>query len=591
MSLPTQKTILKENYTTSGIYPKNEMNNIARMLNNIQGKDGVRVDTTPYGITISSDSNTGDPNYDFKTWANTSSTSVDIYNSRQIRNGCNAFVDDISTVAVTCDGNDQYIIATISSSEGYNDALRPDTLAFSASATRPLNDELNTQRVIATVATNASSATISSVVQEWLGGEIDDVAVIPDGNTTFGTAPERKTIEKNPAGAHRGELQLYNVDTAEELSKSISYFDADVDAGGVLGAAGEIKWAALDTELNGNPEKSIQVSTNATGTTIAQVFNFRQAVTAPAPADDDLFLFKNVSQLEMDYLSLGDLADYINSDYDCDWVRACVGSSTWLCDAVSACWDCSWLETCETYKHYNLSDVINLYKKHDHGNYFQNADSENGRYANASWDYQVNFCTSFGNAAKALTVHLDNQTLNTGAQVNATWSTAKFDINSNSYLQVNNTTVSTAKDEGCAVFSGGIGVELSAFIGGECKADRFELIDSATNVWDDTEMKTNVSANMDLSAGANFLIGAVTDIRLTAVNLKTFIATETSIQTGDMKFTVADDVSINGDTCASINDVFEKGLFINTVGATWQKIDIADGDGGTKEFWCLGKDA
>lgn len=140
-----------------------------------------------------------------------------------------------------------YVYAQLASGAGNDPRLIPDEVAvlLSEVSVRPTDDAGDLVEVLGEVIVS------NNVIAGWTQyrhSDIDDVAVIPDGNSNSATTPVRKTLEWNPAsGAHKDELQIRNCGNTPASQYRIPFFDGgvggsldtdlvvpDADLGGVL---------------------------------------------------------------------------------------------------------------------------------------------------------------------------------------------------------------------------------------------------------------------------------------------------------------------------------------------------------------------
>ena len=195
-------------------------------------------------------------------------------------------------------------------------------------------------------------------------------------------------------------ITLNNVTSTVSSSYSMPYYASTSNtAGGIT--QGALEWSALDTHLSGvGFQESLEVSTNAGGTSITQLYGFRTAPTCSMASDDRVII------RDADGGNGGASVRYVNAATLGYWVQLYdPGWSTNVGSVVSTWWAAN-------AKHYDLIDIVpGTYTKHDHKNYWQNVDSTAGRVGAASWDYLVNNATSIGDASKKLAIHLDDSLL------------------------------------------------------------------------------------------------------------------------------------------------------------------------------------
>ena len=379
-----------------------------------------------------------DPDYEFKTIRD-SMTTVSVQWGMWVRNGYPAnTVGEITTTTVlnvVPDGTDQYVVATLASDTDHDPALIPDTeLTLSIAAAEPEDDQYDKQMVIARI--NTTGDIISDVFQIRRGGRKEDAVVRCDGDTYSIAAPLRRTLEMNPfEETHKDELQLYNVDTCFKNSLSFPYFDSDAPE--II--AGTLKWACPDSHLENNVEESIQISTNAAGYSIVQIYGFRTASTIDVPSIEggDLVMFKNISSSSVGYMSFSNLLEYVEDGFDMSTICAYIKANCNLCEWIDDHCDVgSW----GIQNHYNLVDIEpGDYCRHDHKNYWQNVQSQGGRCGAPSTNFSVNNGSSIGNSSTQLTIDLDNNRLHTsGSIMTVDWGLRQlYDYNIGQYTVVN----------------------------------------------------------------------------------------------------------------------------------------------------------
>jgi len=216
---------------------------------------------------------------------------------------------------------------------------------------------------------------------------------LPDFRTLDLTADQNTSNVPNGASGWNDpnnaffNIHLYGSRTTDPSSKSMCYYDASTDDG--FGQTkGVLRWAVIDNEESGGTQKSLEINT-APNPDLFQLYEFDTPTASQAMAADDKVLVRDDTGPELRYVDADDLWD---------WIDANGGGGVSPIPGVG--------------DHTDLTDIdAGSYTDHDHGNYFQNALSSNGKYANASWDYQVNYCSSIGNASADLILDLDNEKL------------------------------------------------------------------------------------------------------------------------------------------------------------------------------------
>jgi len=523
------------------------------------------------------------PDYEFKVVKESLNT-VSVVSGHWIRNGYDASNDAAAAVEILVvpDGTDQYLVVDLDQTGVYDPTLHPSTLTYDIEATEPTEDTYDEKMVIARINTTATS--INEVIQIRTGGRKEDSVQRADAESWSAVAPVRKTIQKNPAEhEHQGELQLHNITNSYASSTSVPYFTAGADVGAGRGSAGVLQWAALDTNLSGYDNSSIEIHTIAgiveTGKVVQQIYGFETAASVGVGIEDnDLILFKDISGQNIAYISLVDLIAIIEP-FDCDDVYSCLALDNWLCTAVAMCGFITEMN------HTDLVDVSGgIYADWDHLGHWQNVDSVAGRCGAASTDYLVNNGQSIGNTSKELIIGLNDQILfDAGGNECLYWDANSVSTSTYCQFIVLNTTGSTSSTTGAAKIAGGLGVVENAYIGGECRADDFKLIDDATNnLWNKESFDVDVTGVAAIEGDGGVTISGTSgsDVGITAGD--------------DLQVSIAGVNTINGSTCDAVltdgtSSIFRHGWFVNQASWTVQKILTPDGSGGTQEYWTIGK--
>lgn len=101
----------------------------------------------------------------------------------------------------------------------YDPALIPDSVAVYAATSLPADNAANTIRLLATLTTDAQGL-FSSVVQNWRGGDMDDIAIMPDTESAYDTTGDTAnySLQYSPrtSSRHTGVLQDYNWHAASD---------------------------------------------------------------------------------------------------------------------------------------------------------------------------------------------------------------------------------------------------------------------------------------------------------------------------------------------------------------------------------------
>lgn len=202
---------------------------------------------------------------------------------------------------------------------------------------------------------------------------------------------------------------LYNVYNSHKKSKSMCYFDAGdtypTDESYLVD--GTLKWAVIDTEEDETIQKSIEVhdyspsGVNDFGR--VQLYNFDVGGTTTLNSSDRLLVRNDDdSNLHLSYASAQNVAGWVEEYID---ISVSPGDIVDLCGWLEE--NCDWISDIKSH-HHDLVDIIGGYQKHDHGNYWQNGLSVDGRYGTASTDYKVNFGESIGDSLTNLVIQLDD---------------------------------------------------------------------------------------------------------------------------------------------------------------------------------------
>lgn len=178
------KNILNQNYSRSGIIPKSQMNAMARMINNMKGRNGIDVDVTPYGITVSGQQLVQDAERaHFLVESNVSGTSISYlvrggYWFRELENGVTLLKLPLQCDSGGWDENydDTYKSITLSNNTTshyitliLDDPLEPTTLSVTSSVTAPVYSEETSYLIIA----KANAA--SGVIDQYYSGDYHDM--------------------------------------------------------------------------------------------------------------------------------------------------------------------------------------------------------------------------------------------------------------------------------------------------------------------------------------------------------------------------------------------------------------------------------
>jgi len=136
-----------------------------------------------------------------------SATSVTFIGGTWTRNGIPVELAEDGVANVITVAADDYVWLLLTST-AQDPALKPDGVELAA-GTLPTDAATEGIHLVLGKMT-------SGVWEQWHhGGDHDDWVVVPDGETNLADTPVRKTLEFNPAtGAHAGEMQLFDVDTA-----------------------------------------------------------------------------------------------------------------------------------------------------------------------------------------------------------------------------------------------------------------------------------------------------------------------------------------------------------------------------------------
>jgi len=572
----------------------------ANGIRNINLAGGMSGSYGPNGVTLSSSSvGTDENDYEFKVEEYTN-TSVSVTSGHWIRNGLDMSNSTAAEeIAVVPDGTLKYLTASLTQSSNKDPSLIPDDITYTIESTVPANDYYDTKMVIAEI--NTSASIINDIVQIRTGGRKEDSVQRADTNTFSPTAPVRSTIEKNPTtSVHRGELQLTNVDTCFRDSNSVPYFNAGSDSGGDLGVAGELHWAALDADLVGNPENSIEFASNAAGTAIMQIYGFRTASSAGSLTDTDLLLFKGAGS-DIEYISGADLITYIDGSItiNCTDVKSCMTTDDWLCEYIKDnCGICDWLNNEECLDPIQGAPHTKLdFLDSNPGDAGQNADHDARHWVKGagvtSDAVSSNYGDAIGRAVNQQVINLSGLALqdgNTGDPNDClTWDSTSVDIVDGVLLNVLEDQDSTNSANGALRVIGGIGVAKNGHFGGDVYGASFHI--NANDYWTPTTFEASPTTSASISAGTTLSLTGVGDVNLgsTGANLLLGAYTDWSAYIGNTCYINASPTTTNiGD--AGANRWFRYGWLMNSSGADIEAELVPDGSGGTKEIYILSKD-
>jgi len=173
--LTTGKTLLFADYSKSGIQPKDEVNTLHKMVNNMRGKNGINVDATPLGITISGEIK---KHYRFelvKSVDNDGDPIVQVYYGKWTRNGhITELETDVDKDYFTLDfdtftqESDNFIYLEL------DDPTEPTEVTVTSAITIPDQTDIDPYWVLGNA--NLSDGKFLTLTQYWYGGDIDDVS-------------------------------------------------------------------------------------------------------------------------------------------------------------------------------------------------------------------------------------------------------------------------------------------------------------------------------------------------------------------------------------------------------------------------------
>lgn len=197
MDTLSNKKIFREYTRSSGIYPREQLNRMGRMLGNIKGQDGVRVDATPYGITIHG--NASKEHYRFELVASTDgsgSPTVRVYVGKWTRNG------NITELAPDLD--QEYFTLPFASfttdSDNFiylelDEVEQPFEVTVTAATTIPVQTGDDVYWVLGNA--NFDSDAVLTLTQYWYGGDIDDVSASSGNVDSDYDCPLTESLEKD----------------------------------------------------------------------------------------------------------------------------------------------------------------------------------------------------------------------------------------------------------------------------------------------------------------------------------------------------------------------------------------------------------
>jgi len=207
-----------------------------------------------------------------------------------------------------------YIYAELARTDSLRDpALIPDSITINKSSlnTWPTDTARNVRFVLGEVVVSGG------VISEWTQYITDNIynnVDVPDAESVMGTAPLRYTLEWWESGdEHQREMQLYAVDTCSADSNSMTYFASGPDAGGSLGCAGELHWAAIDSHYSSSPTQYSLEIANA----LMQLYGFDSQSDTEMDTGDRL-LFRQADDgsgnVKLRYVDTANLASWAGDD-------------------------------------------------------------------------------------------------------------------------------------------------------------------------------------------------------------------------------------------------------------------------------------
>jgi len=204
---------LKDSFQRSGVYPRKEINTIAKMLNNIRGKDGITVVSNPYGIEISGNTiqNEAENNH-FHCSLATNATGVK--NTIEVHAGLYDFIvgNTVTCLPMEIDGGgSSYLysnvysltIASNTASTQYV-TLLVDDVRNPTIVTPQLREDLTecetfprAEIPIAQLRVNTESLTYNSI-EQFKEYDINDSHIVTDTNTDLTPSPKCSSVEFDP---------------------------------------------------------------------------------------------------------------------------------------------------------------------------------------------------------------------------------------------------------------------------------------------------------------------------------------------------------------------------------------------------------
>jgi len=193
----SSKKIFKEYTRSSGIYPKEQLNRMGRMLGNIKGKDGIRVDSTPYGITIHGDAARTHYRFELvKSTDGSGNSTVRVYIGKWTRNG---YITELAP-----DVDEEYFTLPFASfttdSDNFiylelDEVEQPTAVTVTAATTIPVQTGDDIYWVLGNA--NFDDEAVLTLTQYWYGGDIDDVSASSGNVDSDYDCPLTESLEKD----------------------------------------------------------------------------------------------------------------------------------------------------------------------------------------------------------------------------------------------------------------------------------------------------------------------------------------------------------------------------------------------------------
>lgn len=298
----------------SGILNARRQARFEAMLNNVSAHNGLRVATNPTGGLAFFAQLGGYTKINRFRIVRAGDNSVKVMYGVWSRNGyINGLTCDVGEAFKTLSsltGNDTtYYIYIQLESASNTEEIKPDEVTANSTLTPPASgDRFNRKLYLGQVTTNGSGVVTVGGIQQWYVGDIDDDAIVPDGESLYsGTTPHIQTIGFNPTGGrHYEETQIWGAEGSWPSEYRFPMLDKDSNGSGAM------EWAVFDADDGGDDAGTYGSIQKITGP-IFQQWGWSTPTTI-RPDDEDMIELRQNTTKRQKYCRWEDAIDYIAQD-------------------------------------------------------------------------------------------------------------------------------------------------------------------------------------------------------------------------------------------------------------------------------------